>query len=187
MRGIKLQPISDLDVESELSYAYLHAVASHAGASCSIANRHQDNAGVDALLTAWGPFPSGGYLNEVDLKIQLKATIKEPVVQKDCLSYSFAGINQYNDLRCDTVAIPRILVVLFLPRDKRTWLTHTEDALSLCKCAYWVSLRDAPPSFNGKTQTVYLPKVQKFDVPNLEGLFDSIASGNVPTYAGLPE
>ncbi|UWR47117.1 DUF4365 domain-containing protein [Phaeobacter inhibens] len=181
-----LEPISDLNVESELSYAYLHAVASHAGASCSVSNRHEDNAGVDAKITAWGPFPSGGYRHEVDLKVQLKATITEPVESKGCLSYSFSGIKQYDDLRSDTVATPRILVVLFLPKSKREWLIHTEDKLSLSKCAYWVSLRDAPASKNETSQTIYLPKAQKFDVANLADICDQIASGQKLKYAGKP-
>ncbi|WP_050525676.1 DUF4365 domain-containing protein [Pseudorhodobacter aquimaris] len=181
-----LEPISDLNVESELSYAYLHAVASHAGASCSVSNRHEDNAGVDAKITAWGPFPSGGYRHEVDLKVQLKATISEPVEKNGCLSYSFSGIKQYDDLRRDTVATPRILVVLFLPKSKKAWLTHSEKTLSLSKCAYWVSLLDAPPSTNGSSQTVYLPKTQKFDVANLADICDQIASGKKLKYAGRP-
>jgi hypothetical protein len=181
-----LQPISDLNVESELSYAYLHAVASHAGASCSVSNRHEDNAGVDAKITAWGPFPNGGYRQEVDLKVQLKATISEPVEKNGCLSYNFSGIKQYDDLRRDTVATPRILVVLFLPKCKNAWLSHSEKTLSLSKCAYWVSLLDAPPSTNGSSQTVYLPKAQKFDVVNLADICDQIASGKKLKYAGRP-
>jgi len=173
--GQILKPISDLNIESELSYAYLHAVASHAGASCEVSNRHQDNAGVDAKITGWGPFPSGGYRQEVDIKIQLKATISEPAEKNECISYSFSGIKQYDVLRTDTVATPRFLVVLFLPKNKKDWLIHTEDALLLSKCAYWVSLLDAPASSNETSQTVYLPKTPLFDVANLESIFDQIA------------
>jgi hypothetical protein len=173
-----LKPISDLNVESELSYAYLHAIASHAGASCSVSGRHEDN--------AWGPFPNGSYRQEIDLKVQLKATISEPVDKNGCLSYSFSGIKQYDDLRSDTVATPRILVVLFLPKSKGAWLTHTEQTLSFSKCAYWVSLLDAPASTNGSSQTVYLPKTQKFDIVNLADICDQIASGQKLKYAGRP-
>ena len=55
-----MTPLSSQNIESELSYAYLHAVASHAGASCSVGSRHEDNTGVDARLVGWGPFPNGG-------------------------------------------------------------------------------------------------------------------------------
>ena len=69
-----MSPLTSQNVESELSYAYIHAIAASARAGCEVAGRHADNAGVDAKLTAWGPFPSGGYRQEVDLKIQLKAS-----------------------------------------------------------------------------------------------------------------
>lgn len=114
-----MKPLSTQNIESELSYAYLHAVAAHAGVGCKVGSRHDDSAGIDAELTGWGPFHNGGYLQEVSLNVQLKATIQPPSVTTKGLGYNFAGIQQYNDLRTDTVATPRILVVLFLPRNKR--------------------------------------------------------------------
>jgi len=42
--------LSDANIEAELSYAYLHAVASRAGFSCAVAERHLDDAGVDAVI-----------------------------------------------------------------------------------------------------------------------------------------
>lgn len=59
-----MKALSPRNIESELSYAYLHAVAASAGVDCGIATRHEDNAGVDARLTGWGPFPGGGYREE---------------------------------------------------------------------------------------------------------------------------
>lgn len=88
-----MRPLTDQNIESELSYAYIHAVASHAGASCEVTNRHQDNAGVDAAITGWGPFPNGGYRNEIDLKVQLKATISTPTFSNGCFSYSLKVLN----------------------------------------------------------------------------------------------
>lgn len=38
------------DIEASLSYAYLHAVASHTGVACQEANRAHDNLGIDASL-----------------------------------------------------------------------------------------------------------------------------------------
>ena len=115
-----MKPLSTQNIESELSYAYLHAVAAHAGVGCKVGSRHDDSAGIDAELTGWGPFDNGGYLQEVSLNVQLKATIQPPSVTTKGLGYNFAGIQQYNDLRTDTVATPRILVVLFLPPERQT-------------------------------------------------------------------
>ncbi|QYG04812.1 DUF4365 domain-containing protein [Janthinobacterium sp. PAMC25594] len=181
-----MSPLSDQNVESELSYAYLHAVAAHAGASCSSSGRHMDNAGVDATITGWGPFPDGGYRQEVSINIQLKATIKVPAEVGSSFSYSLDGISRYDDLRTDAMALPRILVVLFLPKTRDKWITHADDALSLHKCAYWVSLRGAQPSTNATSQVVYLPKSQRFDVAGLSVLMAAISRNDVPTYKGEP-
>jgi Domain of unknown function (DUF4365) len=95
-----------------------------------------------------------------------------------------AGIHRYNDLRSETLSTPRILVVLFLPPDAPDWLTQSDEALSLHQCAYWVSLRGAEPSQNSTSQTVYLPKSQRFDVPGLQALMSNLSIRNMPTYQG---
>ncbi|OZB55354.1 MAG: hypothetical protein B7X35_09125 [Halothiobacillus sp. 14-56-357] len=182
---LTMGPLSTQNIESELSYAYLHAVAAHASVACKVSGRHDDNAGVDAELTAWGPFPSGGYRQEVDVKVQLKATVQSPILVDDSISYSLSGIGRYNDLRAETVSTPRILVVLFLPANSADWLTHSDEALSLRKCAYWVSLRGAPGSENKTAQTVYLPRSQQFDPSGLRDLMDQISQQNIPKYQGV--
>jgi len=180
-----MPPPSSTDIESELSYAYLHAVASHAGMSCRLSNRLEDNNGIDAAITAWGPFPAGGYLQEVDLKIQLKATIQTPADHGAYYSYFFKGISQYEDLRKDTVATHRILVVLFLPRDTCEWLAHDVEALTIRKCAFWVSLRGAPESRNTDGQTIKVPKNQSFSPDNLRQLMAQLSRRQIPTYENL--
>lgn len=182
--GSRMKPLTSQNIESELSYAYIHAIASRAGAGCRIGTRHEDNTGVDAAITGWGPFPNGGYRTEVDLKIQLKATIGDPTKVGSCWSYSLKGIGQYDDLRAETVSVPRILVVLFLPNDDTEWLKHSEDALSLQKCAYWVSLRGAEASDNKTAQQVYLPTAQKFDVDGLKEIFRRISKNEHLIYEG---
>ncbi len=99
------------------------------------------------------------------------------------LGYNFAGIQQYNDLRTDTVATPRILVVLFLPPEQEKWLEHCSDALTLRNCAYWVSLRGAPPSDNHSSQTIYFPENQFFDTSGLKNLMASLSRRDIPLYA----
>ncbi len=177
-----MKPLSLLNIESEISYAYLHAIASHSKCSCNVTSRHEDNAGVDARIVGWGPFPNGGYRTEVDIKVQLKATIASPASVGDNYSYSFRGISQYNDLRSETIATPRILVVLFLPKEHKNWITHSEDALSLHRCAYWVSLRGALESGNEAAQTIYIPKKQRFDSLGLSSLMSNLSRNEIPVY-----
>ena len=177
-----MQALLPPNIESELSYAYLHAVASKAGMACSAGNRHEDNNGIDATLTAWGPFNSGGYLTEVDIKVQLKATIAVPADDGVNLSYFLSGVSRYNDLRTATVNAARILVVLFLPEDAQDWLNHSEEELALRKCAYWQSLRGAPATTNGSGATVYLPKAQMFTPLALTDLATRLSRPDFPIY-----
>src|SRR5438552_2690338 len=118
-----MKPLAPNDIESELSYAYLHAVAAKSAIACRVSSRLEDNAGIDALLTAWGPFPNGGYRQEVDLKVQLKATVSQPAeADTHC-------VQRYDDLRMRTVSTPRLLVVLFLPANADQWIGISEDEL----------------------------------------------------------
>lgn len=172
-----MRPLSPNDIEAELSYAYLHAVAARAGVGCKVGSRHDDNAGVDAELTAWGPFQDGGYLKEIDIKIQLKATTLAPTrLRPDHLGYSLNGIKRYDALR-DTTLTPRLLVVLFLPEDAADWLSLDEEGLILRRCAWWMSLRGAPEATSTTRQTLYLPSSQRFDPEGLKHLCATLSHG----------
>lgn len=177
-----MSPLDPPNIESELSYAYLHAVASKAGMACRQAGRHEDNNGIDAGLTAWAPFENGGYLEEIDIKVQLKATVRVPSDDGTHLSYFLRGVSRYDDLRADTVQVARILVVLFLPEDIESWLGHTEDQLALRRCGYWVSLRGAGPATAGSGATVYLPKAQIFSPDSLRQLASQLSRGERLVY-----
>jgi hypothetical protein len=177
-----MQALSPPNIESELSYAYLHAVASKAGMACSVASRHEDNNGIDATLTAWAPFDNGGYLTEVDIKVQLKATVGIPADDGTRLSYFLSGVSRYDDLRTETVDAARILVVLFLPADAQEWLSHTAQELAMRRCAYWQSLRGAPPTTNTSGETVYLPRAQMFTPQALITLAARLSRRDFPVY-----
>jgi hypothetical protein len=177
-----MRPLTNNDIESELSYAYLHAVASKVGASCSIANRSLDGNGIDAAITGWGPFAGGGYLEEVTVHVQLKATITIPVEQNGHLSYFLSETRRYDDLRADTVSVPRILVLMFLPANAADWLTISPNELIMKKCAYWTSLRGAVASTNKTGETVYLPKAQILDTNNLTDIFTKLSRNEILTY-----
>ncbi|CAK0768454.1 hypothetical protein CCP3SC1AL1_4480002 [Gammaproteobacteria bacterium] len=132
-----------------------------------------------------GPF--GGYREEIDIKVQLKATTIKPIDHGKSWSYALKGIHRYDDLRKPTVSTPRILVVLFLPSNSEDWLTLDDKGLVLRKCAYWVSLRNAKPSVNTTTQTVYLPKNHRFDPKGLSALMARLSNNDIPSYQELTE
>ena len=172
--------LRDTDVEEQLSIAYLHAVCAHARMCKGDTTRLEDNAGIDAKVTAWFP-PNGDDLEEVDLKIQLKATKVEPKEKNGHYSYSLKKAH-YDQLRKMRVVTQRILVVLFLPPNFDDWLSHSDQELLLRRSAYWVSLRGAAASTNDSSQTIYLPKSQPLKPQTLQELASKISRGQAPVY-----
>ncbi len=173
---------SQQDIEAHLSYAYLHAVASHAGYLCRVATTAEDKEGIDAVVTAHGLF-AGTWRTQVTINIQLKATIKAPVDDGTHLSYFVQGIRRYDELRRDHREPVRILVVLFLPPQHPDWLTCSEEQLVLKRCAYWASIRNAPAADNDSGKTVKVPKNQLLNPENLKALVERLALGNdIPSY-----
>ena len=179
-----MRALSPPNIESELSYAYLHAVASKAGMSCREGNRHEDNNGIDAQLTAWLPYESPNILTEVDIKVQIKATIAEPDDDGYNYKYRLIGLNRYNDLRSETLSVTRILVVLFLPRDSAEWLNHTPEQLVFRRCAYWQSLRGAP-EITADSSVIKLPKAQVFSPDQLTQLASRLSRQDYPLYSAI--
>lgn len=170
------------DIEARLSYAYLHAVASHAGYHCREATCGEDKEGIDAVITAYGNFP-GTWRTQVTINVQLKATVKVPADSGTHLSYFIKEVRRYDKLREDHREPVRVLVALFLPPSHGDWLSCTEDQLILKRCAYWVSLRNAPESDNGTGITVKIPKDQILNPENVKVLVERLALNNdIPCY-----
>ena len=170
------------DLEANLSYAYLHAVAARAGAVCKPGERDEDNKGIDATVRVWGDFPNAKYIKSVHLDVQLKATIGTPTDKGDHFSYFIKGRERYERLCEVCEAVPPILVVFFLPDDEAQWMEHSPESLLLRRCAYWVSLREAPTSTNKTGETVYLPKAQRLTPESLWKLAARIAVKDFPVY-----
>jgi hypothetical protein len=168
--------LTENNIKSELSYAYLHAVASRAGFECAVAARHSDAAGVDAVLRARERFSADSLFVDFTLDVQLKATSKAPVLQDG--RYPFAlKIAHYDKLRATETLASRLLVVLFLPEDPSEWLVHSEDALIARRCAYWTSLRGAPPSDNKAEHTVQVDRRNGFSAEALRALMARFSRG----------
>jgi hypothetical protein len=168
--------LAENDIKSELSYAYLHAVAARAGFSCEVTGRHRDAAGVDAVLGVRRRLSRQSRLTDFTVDVQLKATSGEPVV--NARRYSFVlAVDHYDKLRLTTISSPRLLVVLFLPEAATEWLVHSEEGLVTKRCAYWVSLYGAPGTANATSQTVYLPQENRLSVEGLQALMGRFSLG----------
>jgi hypothetical protein len=169
------------DIESELSYAYLHAVASRVGCECQMTGRHSDGMGVDARLFVDEDFGAEAIQSRFTVEFQLKASSRALSLVKGRYSYRLRK-DYYDKLRRTDIESPLLLVVLQLPKNPQEWLRCTPQALTLKRCAYWVSLYNAPASTNESYQTVHLPRANLFSGEMLRGLLARFARRERITY-----
>ncbi len=164
--------ITDTDKEEQISKAYIKAVAANAG---YVSNFLVEEYGVDVRIENVEKDDNGKF-NHVGmvLDVQTKATTNFRDIGNN-FSYELKN-DAYNKLVAEAVTIPRILVVLFLPRDEG-WVEQTEDYLKLKKCAYWTYLKGATlaPSNRLESSTaVYLKKTHIFSAETLKTIMAEI-------------
>src|SRR3954452_20351931 len=117
--------LTENNIKAELSYAYLHAVASRAGCEAVVSGRHRDSAGVDAVISARERFAPDSIYTDFSIDVQLKATSDEPFLdERGRYSYALRR-DHYDKLRDVVRQSALILVVLFLPPDPVHWLVHS--------------------------------------------------------------
>jgi len=106
---------------------------------------------VDDDSVDWGVAAKGGIgpIRAPRLELQLKSTSRD--IQDDNSIRYPLKLKNYDDLRMDNFAIPRILVVVLIPETPEDWLTQSETELCIRNCGYWSSLRGRPKH---KTQTL---------------------------------
>ncbi len=175
--------LSNQNIEAELSYAYLHAVATRGGFACEIASRHLDGAGIDAVVREEGRrLAVNSAYTSFSLEVQLKATTRAPTERDEQFSFRLK-VHQYNRLRTLEATAQRILVVLFLPEDSSEWLIHSENGLLARRCAYWVSLRGAPESGNEEYHTIHIPRTQALSPDGLRSIMERCSRREEILYA----
>jgi hypothetical protein len=174
--------ISKNDRQAELSYAYLHAVASAAGFSCSIGSRLEDGRGIDARVGTGKKLAANSRLEDFDIDVQLKSISQKVTENENKISFYFRGLDQYNKLRSEKNGSVKIVVLLILPVDSNEWITVSPSELILKNAAYWATLRGAPASSNSSGETIYFPKENLLTVDALKNLMTLISTGEVITY-----
>jgi hypothetical protein len=160
--------MTSTDREEALSRAYVAAVAAAAGYVTAVMDFDRD--GVDLEIRAAGPMRPA-------LDLQLKATMNlgEPITGK----FRFPLKRRNYDLLREQTMIPRILVVLGLPRDHSDWLSVGPEELIMRRCARWVSLFGFPESENKESVTIPLPEENRFDVEALGALMNKARAGSI--------
>jgi hypothetical protein len=143
--------------KQQLSIAYLHAVASAAGFVC-LAPR-VDNDSVDQMIVASGWIHKKAVWRSPKIDVQLKSIAREPLTAVD-RSFTFRlKKKNYDDLR-HPVMVPRLLVVLLLPR-QRNLRVLTRYA------AYYASLLGMPEATQRGKVPVTLLRKNLLTVDNL--------------------
>jgi Domain of unknown function (DUF4365) len=181
--GSAMMPTNE--IESELSYAYLHAISARCGFECQSAGRPSDNAGIDARVISEGvKLDESSNITSINLHVQLKATFQEPIEIDGKYSYSLT-VPRYDKLRVTNIGTTRkIMAILYLPKNHEDWLSHTEESLVSKRCAYWVSLYGAPEVVGQKTTTIYIPRTQILSPVSLRDLMVRMSKYEVFEYAG---
>ena len=103
------------------------------------------------------------------IEFQLKSTARD-IIRDDGLHYQLR-IKNYNDLRKKT-DVPRILIVMLMPKNEADRLNQTRNELCLRHCCYWMSLEGMPPPKkpDAKSVMVTVPIENVFDAARLNNL-----------------
>lgn len=147
------------DIKSELSHAYLYALAVGAGYNY-IPGPQPDRISVDAMILS-------GETSKPQIDVQLKAT-SSPRIVEGGLRFRLESKN-YGELREIPRQHPIILVVLELPQDRNDWLDCDGEGLTMRRRAWWLSLAGYP-EINTQTKTVTLPQTQLLTPDSIKDL-----------------
>ena len=160
--------LAPADREEAVSRAYVQALAAAAG--YVVAGMDFDRDGVDLQ------FRAGGAMRPC-LDIQLKATINLGQAESGMFRYPLKRRN-YDLLRLETM-VPRILVVLALPRDEREWIEVTPEQLVMRRCAWWAWLGRERETENKESVTISIYENNVFHVDGLRALMERSRTGTI--------
>jgi hypothetical protein len=156
------------DRQEKFSRAYAAAIAAGAGYVTYVPDVDRDSVDIG--------FNAGGDMRP-NLQVQLKSTINLRKVG-DVFKFQLQKKN-YDDLRART-QVPRILVVLDLPRSEKTWLNISVKRLIIRRCAFWMSLNGMPALPEQRQSiTLDIPSDNRFDVESLKEIMQMARSGAV--------
>jgi len=162
------------NLEAGFSHAYVRAIAHAAGYFAEEAGRERDNDGVDLELFSRD---AHGVVRSPTVCLQVKATQTNP--QKDPIPFDL-DVKNYDELRATSWQVPRILVVVFVPKDPDQWAQCSRSQLVLRRCGYWQSLRGEPRTSNSSTIRVTIPRTNLLDVAAVQAIMDRVRQGKLP-------
>ena len=159
------------DVKEALSIAYIQVVCGMAGYNYS---KDSKDYGMDITVSevikrkTGKVYPSGRRID-----IQAKATTDGDGASDKLIKYPLRNKN-YNDLRAADGGTPRILVVLFLPKEQDSWIDQGIKRLIMRRCAYWASLKGKEGVEEDGSTTIKIPQKNIFSVEQLKSMMEQI-------------
>jgi hypothetical protein len=162
--------VTENEQKQQLSVAYVHAIAARAGYTSQVQSVDEDS--VDVVIGARGYLDQQAVLRSPRIEVQLKA-ITSARLDRDHLAFRLP-VKNYRELR-DKTMIPRLLVVLLLPRQAAKWLETSEECMISRRCADWLSLLGLPETANTRSVSLRLPRAQQFTVDALRGLMERVS------------
>ena len=160
--------------QEQLSRAYVHAVAAHAGL---IFEPVTTDYGVDGSIRVVQKREGRRLLCGHSLDVQLKATTNW-VFEDDEVVYDVEA-KTYNDL-VDRFNEPRgtpmVLILMCLPKDEVEWLSITTEQLILRHCCFWCRIGGTRTS-NTATQRIRIPRSHMLDQISVGKLLGKVKKG----------
>lgn len=166
--------ITDEHRQEQLSRAYVHAVAAHAGLIFEPAT---EDYGVDGSVRVVKENNGRRFVAGHSLDLQLKATTSWSV-REDSVVYDLEA-KTYNDLVTrfnEPRGTPMVLVVLCLPANEKEWLTVLPDQMILRHCCYWCRVGGLRTT-NTATQRIKIPNKNILDQASLADLLRKVEKG----------
>lgn len=164
-------------IKEGLSVAYIHAVATRAGFSCSA--RPVDY-GIDGSINEIQVRATDGRRYETGFGIDYQAKASENCLIGSAHVQYDLEVKTHIDLVEPTRGRPLILILMALPKDPAKWLQLSHRRLLLRRCAWWIHLRGQTPSGNKQTVRVSIPRTNVFDVATLTNMMHVVRTGGLP-------
>ena len=159
--------IPETVLQEQLSLAYINAITSYAGFGFEGTSASIDF-GIDGEVVQSSIYKGVWRSSGTVLNIQLKATH----AHRESNQYIHYQLKEetYIKLKAPT-AVPQVLVIYTMPKDRNKWLNLDSEKLILSKCAHWVLASSIPTLKRGKkSQIIRIPRTNIFDVKTIKDL-----------------
>lgn len=172
LAGAPLDELPSGEKKQQFSLGFVHMVASAAG--FSIKDHRTDYDGVDVTIASSADYEVH-YCPQFEM--QVKCTSQKDLLSDETMAWKLKA-GPFRRLTNPKAYLPRFLGVLLVPQESSEWVQQDEKRLLTGSCMYWVAARGLGTlEENQQYKTVYLPRSNILDVPQLQGIMKTIGDG----------